>query len=93
MGCICECHGKIEAVGVNGCCWECEADHDPLRNALNFHLEVLGSLAKACVPTPQEGYLKPPWHNVGGDIADLAAGKYAQDCGQKALREAGEGGE
>lgn len=34
MGCICGCHEKLEEVGVNGCCWKCEAEHDTLRNAL-----------------------------------------------------------
>ena len=31
MGCICKCHEQ----GMEfGCCWKCEAVHDPLRNAL-----------------------------------------------------------
>jgi hypothetical protein len=34
MGCICGCHDKLDAIGVRGCCFECEKDHDPLRNAL-----------------------------------------------------------
>lgn len=34
MGCICGCHDKLDKIGVRGCCFKCEADHDPLRNAL-----------------------------------------------------------
>ncbi len=33
MGCICGCHDKLKTVGVLGCCFECEKDHDQLRNA------------------------------------------------------------
>lgn len=35
MGCDCECHDKLDKIGVRGCCFKCEADHDPLRNALS----------------------------------------------------------
>lgn len=31
MGCICKCHDEGYEFG---CCWKCEAEHDPLRNAL-----------------------------------------------------------
>ncbi len=34
MGCICGCHDKLDAIGISGCCFECEKEHDPLRNAL-----------------------------------------------------------
>lgn len=33
MGCICKCHEKLDKIGVNGCCYGCESEHDPLRNA------------------------------------------------------------
>lgn len=35
MGCDCECHPKLESVGVLGCCFNCEREHDPLRWALD----------------------------------------------------------
>lgn len=34
MGCICKCHDQMSAFAFRGCCWNCEAEHDPLRNAL-----------------------------------------------------------
>lgn len=34
MGCVCGCHEKLDAIGVLGCCFECQADHDTMRNAL-----------------------------------------------------------
>src|SRR5438552_662961 len=34
MGCICTCHDRMSAFAMRGCCWECEKEHDPLRNAL-----------------------------------------------------------
>lgn len=41
MGCTCECHDKLNKVGVLGCCFKCEAEHDPLRNALGHIEEML----------------------------------------------------
>lgn len=35
MGCTCGCHDRMSALAIRGCCWECEAAHDPLRNALD----------------------------------------------------------
>jgi len=36
MGCICECHKTFVRIdGIRGACWECEKEHDPLRNANN----------------------------------------------------------
>ncbi len=35
MGCDCDCHEKLNKIGVLGCCFKCAADHDTLRNALS----------------------------------------------------------
>jgi hypothetical protein len=58
MGCDCWCHDKFKAAGVNGCCWECEKEHDPLRKALlqvgilREALEGVAKLEKALGPSP-----------------------------------------
>lgn len=46
MGCDCVCHAKLESVGVRGCCFQCEDQHDPLRNALSA-LEYIAQVGKA----------------------------------------------
>lgn len=45
MGCDCKCHIKLETVGVNGCCWLCEREHDPMMDLMrernNFYQETI----------------------------------------------------
>ena len=47
MGCNCSCHKKLEKIKVRGCCFSCEASHDPLRNALQEALRAKSLVAGA----------------------------------------------
>lgn len=70
MGCICECHALLEKVGVLGCCWKCEAEHDPLRNAISALAEI--SKEQCC---DELGSERHPRGLCPYEIAHIALGK------------------
>lgn len=76
MGCICGCHEKLDALGINGCCFVCEKDHDPLRNALAAANALLAKLGTDAHPV--EKAWEPEFLAL-----ELLVAKYAEqpDCG------------
>lgn len=60
---------------------------DVTRQRDRLHLDALGSLAKAGICTPEEGYLKAP-HCLSNNVADLARERDAANAALLAMREA-----
>lgn len=87
MGCNCECHDKLNALGIHGCCFGCEKEHDSLRNALSA-LEIISKRRPSSYEPDQE---HQEWGNFDDSYSygmDTAYTR-AADIADAALKETG----
>ena len=63
MGCDCDCLEKLNKIGIHGCCFKCEADHDFLRNALHRNGELLRAVHNVRLAYCQAACKNPPLGN------------------------------